>query len=687
MPNRLAQETSPYLRQHAENPVDWYPWGDEAFTRARAEDKAVLLSVGYSACHWCHVMAHESFEHPETAEVMNSLFVNIKVDREERPDVDDIYMNAVQAMTGHGGWPMTVFLLPDGRPFWGGTYFPRVPRYGMPSFMQVLHAIHDAYANRRAEVEQAASSLTHALDNNLLDVGTSADDLNTALLDRAASKLLSGFDRINGGFGGAPKFPQPMNLAFLLAHHARTGDADALNAVTHTLRKMARGGMYDQIGGGFARYSVDEKWLVPHFEKMLYDNAQLSRLYLHAWQVTGDRFFRVIAEETYDYILREMTAPEGGFYSATDADSEGEEGKFFVWTIAEVESLLSADDARVAVTYFGMTESGNFEGKNILNIPREPADVAAELGLSVDDLAAAVERITHTLYAARSHRVHPGLDDKILTAWNGLMLGSLAEAARVLNRDDYRIAAIRAGEFLTSTMVEHTADGPRLLRTYNHGRAKLNGVLEDYACLAEGLLDLYMTTFDTTAFDLARALTDRALTHFRAGDGGFFDVSDDHEPLIVRPRSLQDNAVPSGSGKLCRVLALMSAYTGDARDDDAARAALRLLVSGMSEYPQAFGESLGAVELLAGGVIELALVGPLDSPALRDLAAEAWSAYRPNLIAAHAPQDASPDHSIPLLAGRVQRDGQPTAYVCRKFTCKLPVTEPAALRAQLDSAG
>ncbi|MBK9123191.1 MAG: thioredoxin domain-containing protein [Chloroflexi bacterium] len=685
MPNRLAQETSPYLRQHADNPVDWYPWSDEAFERARSEDKAVLLSVGYSACHWCHVMAHESFEHPETAALMNSLFVNVKVDREERPDVDDIYMNAVQAMTGHGGWPMTVFLLPDGRPFWGGTYFPREPRYGMPSFSQILHAIHDAYANRRAEVEQAAASLTQALDNSLLDVGTSADDLTTTLLDRAVYKLVGGFDEINGGFGGAPKFPQPMNFAFLLAHYVRTGNTDPLDVVTHTLRKMARGGMYDQIGGGFARYSVDEKWLVPHFEKMLYDNAQLSRLYLHAWQVTGDRFFKAIAEETYDYILREMTSPEGGFYSATDADSEGEEGKFFVWTIPEIESLLSADDARVAIAFYGMTPGGNFEGKNILNVPREPEDVAAELGMSADDLAAAVDRIKHTLYAARSHRIHPGLDDKVLTAWNGLMLGSLAEAARVLDRDDYRSAAIRAGEFLTSTMVDQTANGPRLLRTYNHGKAKLNGVLEDYACLAEGLLDLYMTTFDPAHFDLARGLTDRALAHFRAEDGGFFDVSDDHEALIVRPRSLQDNAVPSGSGKLCRVLALLSAYTGDPRYDDAARAALRLLVSGMSEYPQAFGESLGAVELLAGGMIELALVGPNESPAMRALTREAWSAYRPNLIAAHAGSDAPVDHPIPLLAGRAQRDGKPTAYVCRQFACKLPVTEPAALRSQLES--
>lgn len=393
--NRLQHETSPYLLQHKDNPVDWYPWGEEAFQRARAEDKPVLLSVGYSACHWCHVMAHESFEHDETAQMMNELFVNVKVDREERPDVDGIYMHAVQALTGQGGWPMTVFMLPNGRPFYGGTYFPLEPRMGMPSFRQLLAGIHDAYTNRRDEVEQAAANLTESLDRNVLGIGGAVDDLNADLLDKAVKRMGENFDKRHGGFGGAPKFPQPMVLEFLLRSYVRTGDENALHMVTHTLEKMARGGIYDQIGGGFARYSVDALWLVPHFEKMLYDNAQLSRLYLHAWMVTGDDFFRQIAEEVYDYILREMAAPEGGFYSATDADSEGEEGKFFVWDVAELETLLG-DDAAVAIEYWGVTPGGNFEGHNILYVPNSDEIAAERLGLSVDELRAKITQIKDT---------------------------------------------------------------------------------------------------------------------------------------------------------------------------------------------------------------------------------------------------------------------------------------------------
>lgn len=681
MPNRLADETSPYLRQHADNPVDWYPWGEEALERARREDKPILLSVGYSACHWCHVMAHESFEHDATAELMNWLYVNIKVDREERPDIDDIYMNAVQAMTGRGGWPMTVFLLPDGRPFYGGTYYPREPRYGMPSFRQILEGVHDAYVNKRADVEEQAAQLTGALDNRLLNIGASPDALNADLLARAAAKFAQQFDQTYGGFGGAPKFPQPMNLAFLLAYHARTGEQRPLDMVTHTLRQMAQGGIYDQIGGGFARYSVDAIWLVPHFEKMLYDNAQLSRLYLRAYQITGDPFFRRIAEEVYDYILREMTSPEGGFYSATDADSEGEEGKFFVWSIDEVTRLLGEADARIAVEYFGMSAGGNFEGHNILFVPNDAATAAKRLNISEAELETAIARIKDTLYAARTHRVHPGLDDKILTGWNGLMLASLAEAARALNRDDYRAAAVRAGDFLLETMVQQTADGPRVLRTYNFGRAKLNGVLEDYACLADAMLELYITTFDQRYFDTARALADHALAHFRAEDGGVFDVRDDHEALIVRPRSLQDNAVPSGGAMLARVLVRLGGYTGDAKYDDAASGILRLLANALGEYPQAFGEALGALELRVAGIKELALVGAVPA----DMLDAAFGTFRPTLVAAHAPDSVDGEHAIPLLSYRTMQQGQPTAYVCRNFVCQLPVTTADALRAQLDS--
>lgn len=684
MPNRLADETSPYLRQHAENPVDWYPWGDEALERARLDDKPILLSVGYSACHWCHVMAHESFEHAPTARLMNDLYINIKVDREERPDIDDIYMNAVQAMTGSGGWPMTVFLLPDGRPFYGGTYFPREPRYGMPSFTQILSGVHDAFTTRRSEVEQSAAALIGALDNGILSIGAPVSALNPDLLARAVAKFAQSFDAANGGFGGAPKFPQPMNLAFLLANHVRTGDSKPLDMVLHTLRKMASGGIYDQIGGGFARYSTDAVWLVPHFEKMLYDNAQLSRLYLRAYQVTGDQFFKRIAEEVYDYVMREMTSPEGGFYSATDADSEGEEGKFFVWTVDEVRALLGEDDARVAVEYFGMSEGGNFEGHCILHVPDDAETAAARLGITTNMLHSALARIKDKLYAARTHRVHPGLDDKVLTGWNGMMLASLSEAARVLGRDDYRAAAIRAGEFLLGTMVQQSSDGPRLFRTYNFGRAKLNAVLEDYACLADALIELYAATFETRYFETARALVDHALTHFRADDGGFFDVRDDHESLIIRPRSLQDNAVPSGSSMMARVLFRLAAYTGDSRYDEAAAGVLRLLANAMGEYPQAFGEALGAVELMVGGMRELALVGDPDTEAMSSMRRVVSEVYRPNLIVAHSPQSISEEHQIPLLSYRSMRDGQPTAYVCRNFICSLPVTTPDALRVQLD---
>jgi uncharacterized protein YyaL (SSP411 family) len=680
MPNRLQSETSPYLRQHADNPVDWYPWGEEAFARARAEDKPVLLSVGYSACHWCHVMAHESFEDAPTAALMNARFINVKVDREERPDVDDIYMSAVQALSGRGGWPMTVFLLPDGRPFYGGTYYPPEPRYGMPSFTQVLDAIHDAYANRRGDLLQAAAQLTGTLDRAVLGIGGLERDLTADLLDQSVSRYAQRFDARFGGFDGAPKFPQPMNLEFLLRQYKRTGDAQTLHMVTHTLEQMARGGIYDQIGGGFARYSTDARWLVPHFEKMLYDNAQLSRVYLHAWQVTGDADFRQIAEEVYDYILREMTAPEGGFYSATDADSEGEEGKFFVWSLDEVEALLG-DDAPVAVELYGITRGGNFEGHNILYLPNDAATAAERLGMDGDAFSAAVARIKDALYAARTQRVAPGLDDKVITAWNGLMLASLAEGARILGRGDYQAAALRAGEFIRDRLM---TGGDRLLRTYKDGQSKLNGYLEDYAAVIDGFLELYQLTFDDAWFTLARRLADRVLAHFSAGEGGFYDTSDDHEALIVRPRNVQDNAVPSGTGLMHVQLLRLAAYTGDPRYDDAARASLRLLANALREYPHAFGVSASAVDMLVSGVQELALVGDpagADMQALLDVVS---GAYRPNLVVALTPSDVAATHGvIPLLDVRSRRDGRATAYVCQHFACQLPVTAPDALAAQL----
>ena len=687
--NRLKDESSPYLLQHADNPVDWYPWGEDAFRLAREEDKPVLLSVGYSACHWCHVMAHESFEDEATAEMMNALFVNVKVDREERPDVDDIYMGAVQAIAGQGGWPMTVFLLPDGRPFYGGTYYPRERRHGMPSFSQLMAAIHDAYRNKRDDLEQQANNLHQSLKRDLLAIGRDDDSgLTVALLDEAADKLLANIDRENGGFGTQPKFPNPISLEFLLRHYDRTKDEEALRLVTLTLRQMAAGGIYDHVGGGFARYSVDAHWLVPHFEKMLYDNAQLSRLYLHAWQITGEDFYRNTVEDIYDYILREMTAANGGFYSATDADSEGEEGKFFVWSIDEVREALEPINDRlprgleIAIEYFGMTTGGNFEGTNILYLPQASEDVAETLGLSEDELAEAVAQIRHRLYAVRSQRVPPELDDKILTSWNGLMLASLAEAARVLKRDDYLAASIRSGEFLLRELID---GGGRLYRTHKSGRSKLNAYLEDYAYLIDAFLELYQTTFDERWFKQARQLADTVLARFPSDDGGFYDTSDDHEALIVRPRNLQDNVTPSGNAMMAKQLLRLAAYTGEARYDEAVRNVLRKLSDAMGQYPQAFAESLNAVDMLVRGVAEVAVIGDLEDSAEKSILEELRRPYRPNLIAAWSKDDVEHHDSIPLLNGRVARDGQLTVYVCRNFACRLPVTtasETAALLAE-----
>ncbi|MCY4023492.1 MAG: thioredoxin domain-containing protein [Anaerolineaceae bacterium] len=677
--NRLNHETSPYLLQHRDNPVDWYPWGEEAFERARHEDKPLLLSVGYSACHWCHVMAHESFEHEATAALMNELFVNIKVDREERPDVDDIYMQAVQALSGHGGWPMTVFLLPDGRPFYGGTYYPREARMGMPAFRDILRGIEDAYRNRRDEVDKAAGSLTGALGRLALNIGGPAEMLNEELLDAATAGVLRNLDALHGGFGGAPKFPQPMILEFLLRAHLRTGDRHALQAAELTLTKMARGGMYDQIGGGFHRYSVDAVWLVPHFEKMLYDNAQLARCYLHAWQVTGDTLYREIATQTCDYILREMTHPEGGFFSATDADSEGEEGRFFVWDMAELQEVLG-EEAALACEYWGVSAGGNFEGSNILNVAADPAEVAATWGISEVQLAARIGTMRAKLYAAREDRVHPGQDDKVLSAWNGMMLASLAEAARVLQRPDWRDAAIRNAEFLLAHL---RRDDGRLLRTHKDGASHINGFLEDYANLCDGLLELYQTTWDARWFRAARELADLALEHFAADGGGFFDTSDDHETLIVRPRNLQDNATPSGSAMLARQLLRLAAWTGESRYKEAAVAALRLLVEALRAYPQAFGEALNAVDMLVSGLQEVAIVGAPEEGGCAALVRELRSKWRPNSVAALCGPTDSDESAIPLLRGRVKIGGRATAYVCRNFACQLPVTEVPALRSQL----
>ena len=679
MANRLAQENSPYLRQHADNPVDWYPWGDEALQRARDEDKPILLSIGYAACHWCHVMAHESFEDPATAELMNRHFINVKVDREERPDLDSIYMSAVTAMTGQGGWPMTVVLTPDGRPFFGGTYFPPVPRHGMPAFSQLLTALADAWVKQRDEIERSAGQIAeHLLQASFGSAPGRDVALHDDLLDQALNGLLRTFDVRLGGFGRAPKFPPSMTLEFLLHVHDRRGDAMALRMVELTLERMAHGGMYDQIGGGFARYSTDERWLVPHFEKMLYDNALLARVYLHAWQVTGRPLYRRVVEETLDFVVREMRHPDGGFYSSYDADSEGEEGKFYVWSAAEVRETLGAD-AGLFMSVYDVSEQGNWEGHNILNLPRDPSENSQSHNLNMDELEERLARARQTLYNLRAGRVWPGLDDKVLTAWNGLMLAAFAEAGRVLERADYVAVAEANAAFLHTQL---RRDDGRLLRSWKgDGGARLNGYLEDYAFLADGLLALYQTTFAPRWFSWARELAGIILAHFGDEAGGFFDTSDDHETLLHRPKDVQDNATPSGNSMAAHVLLRLSLLTGEGRYWDVAERMVAGLYEPMARYPGGFAHWLSAATFILGQPQEVAIAGDPAAVDARALLAVVNSRYRPDLVVAAGEGEATA--AVPLLADRPRLGGRATAYVCRRFVCRRPVNEPAALAEQL----
>ncbi len=681
MANRLANETSPYLLQHKDNPVDWYPWGEEALKRARDEDKPVLLSVGYSACHWCHVMERESFEDDETARMMNEHFVNVKVDREERPDIDSIYMAAVQALTRHGGWPMTVFLTPDGAPFYGGTYFPPIPSRGMPSFQQLLLSIADAYENRREEILQSAESVREFLQASTAAVMPEADAAGTDLLDRAADALLSQLDRRFGGFGGSPKFPQAMNLEVLLRHHYRMGERSALDGVELTCRQMAQGGIYDQLGGGFSRYSVDEYWLVPHFEKMLYDNALLSRLYLETYQATGDAFYRRIAEETLDYVLRDMTSEEGGFYSAEDADSEGEEGKFYVWTPDELEAALDPDEASLAARYWDVTERGNFEGRNILHVARPPEAVADEFGLSPDELWASISRIRAKLFAVREERVRPGRDEKVLAAWNGLMLRSFALAASVTGREDYRGAAVKNAAFI----VEKLKEGGRIHRSYKDGRARFNGYLEDYAMVADGLVALYEATFETRWLVEADALLDAVSELFWDEEKrAFYDTPADHEKLVTRPRDVYDNATPSGNSVATEVLLKLALFLNRADYRQRAEDVLGELAGGMEKVPGGFGRLLCALDFSVSEPREVAVVGDQSAPDTRALLETVYSAYLPNkVVAGRSPDDDEAGGLIPLLAQRPAREGRATAYVCVQYACQTPTTDPEELSRQL----
>ena len=685
MPNRLINETSPYLLQHAHNPVEWYPWGEEALSRSKEEDKPILLSIGYSACHWCHVMERESFEDDAIAGLMNANFVNVKVDREERPDLDAVYMEAVQMLTGSGGWPMTVFLTPEGKPFYGGTYFPPTDRMNMPGFPRLLLAVTEAYRTNRGEVERVTNQLSEQMGRSG-QISQGSGLLSADVLHEAYSRLAANFDYQNGGFGAAPKFPQPMTPEFLLRYYHHGYSTRALEMVEMTLEKMAYGGMYDQLGGGFHRYSTDAYWLVPHFEKMLYDNALLARLYLHAWQITGGDLYRRIVEETLDYVLREMTDQAGGFYSAQDADSEGVEGKFFVWTPDEIREVLGEADGNMLGGFYGVTDAGNFEGANILNIPQGPEAFALEHGIEEGDLTALIARGKPRLLREREGRIHPFLDDKVIASWNGLMLRAFAEAGAALKRDDYLMAAEANARFLHEAM---TVDG-NLLRTYREGQAKIPGYLEDYACAADGYLALYEATLEGDWLDRAVALARRMVDLFwDEGVGGFYDTGSEHEILVTRPRDVFDNAQPCGGSVASEVLLKLALITGDEDYNLKASRPLRALSRLMTQAPGGAAYWLGVLDFYVSLPKEIAIIGDLADAEAGALLDAVHVRYLPNKVvvgSAGGGENAENGraYEMPLLAERGMVDGKPTAYVCQNYVCQLPVTDPQALAEQLD---
>jgi hypothetical protein len=671
MPNRLARETSPYLLQHQDNPVDWFPWGPEALTRAREEERPILLSVGYSACHWCHVMERESFEDPETAAYMNEHFVSVKVDREERPDVDAIYMEAVQQISGHGGWPMTVFLDPDGVPFYGGTYFPPDETRGMPSFRMVMEAVVHAFETQREEIRERAPQVRAGL--SAISEVEPRDLPGRSNLDEAVQRLLAAADRRNGGFGGAPKFPPASSLELLMV-------CAETEVVERTLDAMLAGGIYDQLGGGFSRYSVDAIWLVPHFEKMLYDNALLARAYLHGWQVLGHDRYRRACEETLDWMLREMRGPEGGFYSALDADSEGVEGKFYVWTPEQIRQALDGSDAsdpncirfslpqiENLMQFYGVSERGNFEGGNVLHLAGGP-EAAEPEGFA---------EMRQALFEARAQRVRPGLDDKRLTSWNALAIAALADAGAVLGRDDYLDAARACAEFVLGQLRD---DGGNLLRTYKDGRAHLNAYLEDHAFLLEALLTLYESTFEERWFTEAQALAETTIERF--GDperGGFYSTSADHEELIARRKEVGDHPIPSGNSAAAMGLLRLAALTGERRYEEAGTGAFALFGQPAIQHPDAFAHLLRALDFHLSPTREIALVG--DD--VGELAATVRKRPLFHLVLAGGPEGTE---QPPLLAGRTTLDGKAAAYVCENFTCRLPVATPEELRKLLPAS-
>ena len=659
--------------QHADNPVDWYPWGEEALTRARDEDKPILLSIGYSACHWCHVMAHECFENDDIARLMNDNFINIKVDREERPDLDTIYMEAVQAITGSGGWPLTVFLTPAGKPFFGGTYFPPRDRHGMTGFPGVLKAAAHAYQNRRSEIEKAVQQIVTTLVSN---TGTSAvkEPLAMGIVEKAYQILRKDFDKDNGGFGKAPKFPQAMTLEFLLRYFYRSQDTGALEMVDLTLEKMARGGIYDQLGGGFHRYSTDSYWLVPHFEKMLYDNALLSRIYLHAYLVTGKHLFRTIAEETLDYVVREMSDPHGSFYSTQDADSEGVEGKYYLWTLQEIVQVLGRKTGQIFGDYFGVTAKGNLNGQNILHVVSDLEPEASNT----------MRQAKTSLLNRREQRIKPGRDEKMLASWNGLMLASLAEAACVLNRQDYLAAAVSNGRFLTNSMI---VDG-YLKHSYKDGQAKMDGYLDDYALVIDGFLSLHQATFSGEYLRYAIKLGMAMVEQFWDEPAHtFYDTSNRHEDLFVRPKSIYDGVLPSGTSAAIMILLKLARLTDNAQFERIAMQSLVPMQELIHRHPLGFSNWLCALDLYLSTPREIAIIGPRNHPETSELLHILCGTLLPNKVfAAYDPNDPDPVAELKLFENRQMIDNRPTVYLCEHYTCQAPITGSASLRAQLRGA-
>ncbi|QJR36339.1 thioredoxin domain-containing protein [Gemmatimonas groenlandica] len=680
MPNRLATESSPYLRQHAENPVDWYPWGTEAFERAQAEQRPILLSVGYAACHWCHVMAHESFEDADTAALMNALFVNVKVDREERPDIDAIYMQAVQALTGQGGWPMTVVLTPDGTPYWGGTYFPKDDRHGMPSFTRVIQAVANAWREQPDAIARTTEAMRDLYANSSRTSGPTGT-VNAALLERAFTEIVTRYDRTLGGFTGAPKFPQTMALDFCLRWHARGGDALALEIAHRSFVAMGRGGLFDQIGGGFARYSTDARWLVPHFEKMLYDNALLVRLGVHLWQATRDDEVRRITESTIGWLAREMTLANGGFASSLDADSEGEEGKFYVWTADEVDAVLG-DDAAIARAFWRVQSGGNFEGHAILHVPVAPALVASRLGLTEAQLRTTIERASGALLAAREQRVRPALDDKVLAGWNALMTRALADAARVWRDPAVRALAVRNAELLRDRLVNAAGRVTRVL-SHTDGPSVGPGFLEDHAAVALAFLSIHELTLDPAWLHQARRVSDAMRLHFfDETTGAWYDTPNDGEALITRARDLNDNATPAGPSLALEVVLRFGELDGNPATRTQSLESMAPLAEPMGKWPNAFGYLLGVAQLAIDGAVAVALIGEPDSTAIQALAAAVAEKYLPTLVLASSGGETAP---AALLEGRAALDGTATAHVCRNFRCEMPVTDAATLLQQLST--